>query len=279
MSYSGWVPYRRGIIQHVLDGRLTGLEHYALSQLILVADAATGGYNINAPLLCYYTGHVFNQDTGQRVLNRLHEKKYIWYKGKPFSKTAQPYWINRYLLTRGPYKARMTRLDELFEKSTISQQDVWNLADEGAGERTDEGAGERTDEGADNNKKEKETDTKKRDSSLGTGVSASMHDSMTAAMNAEAKRTSGPGVCASKSASLSASRAAYAPPAALVVATPLVSCEDAPFTWGDPIPGCRFLTGAEPYYECIATGKRLEGWWEAQQFVNRIRQKVNAESL
>src|SRR3954470_14540893 len=99
MSYSGWVQYRRGIIEHVLDGRLKGLEHYALSQLILMADASTGGYNVNAPILMYWCGYVFNLDTSERTLKRLHDKGYIWYRGLRGSKCPQPYWINKYKLS------------------------------------------------------------------------------------------------------------------------------------------------------------------------------------
>lgn len=126
--FAGWVQYRRGILDHVLNDRITGLEHYALSQLILLADAATGGDRINAPVLCYYCGHAFNHDTAGRILASLHSKGYIWYRAKPYSKKPQPYWVHGYVLTKGLYKLRRINLSQLLDKETISQQDVWNLA-------------------------------------------------------------------------------------------------------------------------------------------------------
>ena len=38
----GWVPLRRGIMEHVYDGRLTPVEHHAFVSMLLLADAATG---------------------------------------------------------------------------------------------------------------------------------------------------------------------------------------------------------------------------------------------
>lgn len=137
MSYNGWVPYRRGIIEHVLDGRLKGLEHYALSQLILMADASNGGYNVNAPILMYWCGYVFNLDTSEKILKALNDKRYIWYRGLRGSKYPQPYWINKYKLSRGQFATRMTNLVQLYDKSIVSQEDVYKLADQRTDERTD----------------------------------------------------------------------------------------------------------------------------------------------
>src|SRR5262245_51606035 len=125
---NGWVSVRRGIIDHLLEGKLTSNEYLALVQLILFADASTGGYNVNAPLLMYRCGYGFSHDTAGRILASLHDKGYIWYRGVRFTKKPQPYWVNRYQLTKGPMKGRWTCLSELFEKSTVSQQDVWDRA-------------------------------------------------------------------------------------------------------------------------------------------------------
>jgi hypothetical protein len=207
--FAGWVKYRRGIIEHVLDGRLTGHEHYALSQLILLADAGTGGDRINAPLLCYYTGHVFNQDTAQKILNSLHSNGYIWYHGKVFSTIPQPYWVNRYKLTQGPMKERMTRIDELLGESTISLADIWKAAVE----TTDGNAVETTDETTDNYKKREERKDTKKQSTISNRESASVCDSASASKHRSMQRTKGAGACASLrdslKPSLSASRIQY----------------------------------------------------------------------
>lgn len=128
--FAGWVPYRRGIIEHVLDGRLTGLQHYALSQLILLADAATGGDRTNGPLMAFYMGYLVSHDKASRILADLHTKGYVWFRAKPGSKIAQPYWIQGYVLSRGPRKGRRINLSQLFKESVISQEMVWQAAEQ-----------------------------------------------------------------------------------------------------------------------------------------------------
>jgi len=269
--FAGWVQYRRGIIEHVLDGRLTGHEHYALSQLILLADAATGGDRINAPLLCYYTGHVFNQDSAQRILNSLHDKGYIWYRAKPFSTKSQPYWINHYTLTKGPMKARMTRIEKLLEKSMISQEDVWKAADE----TTDEIADGTTDNYKTREKKQETGDYPSTVSRERTSLSGSMMRSETASTHS----TQGE-ACAPQSASLCASlkpsptsRMPYcATDMPLVtnslqntLSPKLTTTLPVSFTWGDEIAGYQFATGESPAYRCLNTGRRIVAFDEARR--------------
>jgi len=126
--FNGWVQMPRLPIDAVVNDELTGLEHYSLMVLTLLADASTGSDRTNAPLLCYYTGHVFGHDTAARILANLHAKQRIWYKAKPFSKKPQPYWVNDYTISRGPYKKRRINLAQLYDESILSQEMVWKLA-------------------------------------------------------------------------------------------------------------------------------------------------------
>jgi hypothetical protein len=142
---------RRGILDHLLDGRLTAVECFALEHLILLADGGTGGDIINAPLLCHWTGHLFNQDTAARILSELHRKRYIWYRASR-SKRAQPYFVNRYLLTKGRMMTRMTNLAELFEREAICVDDVLRLADDGADHDKDDDKDHDADDHADHDK-------------------------------------------------------------------------------------------------------------------------------
>jgi hypothetical protein len=219
--------------------------------MILLADAATGGDRINAPLLCYYTGHVFNQDSAQRILNSLHDKGYIWYRAKPFSTKSQPYWINHYTLTKGPMKARMTRIEKLLGKSMISQEDVWKSADE----TTDEIADGTTDGTTDNYKtREKKQETGDYPSTVSrerASLSGSMSASETASMHSRQGEACAPQ--SASCASVSASRIPYA------------SAPTAPFAWGNTIAGYEFVTGESPGYRCLSTGRRIVAFDEARR--------------
>jgi hypothetical protein len=147
-QFGGWVQMPRLHLQHVVSDEITGLEHYTLMVLTLLADAATGGDRINAPILCYWTGQAFNHDTAGRILASLHAKKRIWYRARRQSKKAQPYWVNGYVLTRGLHKLRQINLSQLYEGESICQDDVWKSASQ----PTDHDADQATDQDADNYK-------------------------------------------------------------------------------------------------------------------------------
>jgi hypothetical protein len=148
MRMSGWVALRRGIVDHLVTGKLTPNEYFALVQLILLADASTGRGTINGPTLLFWTQHAFSLDTGERVLASLHQKRYIWYRPSR-SKNAQPYWVNRYELSRGPERLRMTNLSQLFEKETICDADVLRLADHGGDHTSEHVTDDASDDGSD----------------------------------------------------------------------------------------------------------------------------------
>ncbi|HEX4038640.1 MAG TPA: hypothetical protein VHX37_11330 [Acidobacteriaceae bacterium] len=159
MSNSGWVAIRRGLLDHVTTGRLTPSEYLVLVQLLLLADAGTGGGTINGPTLLHWTGHAFSLDTAQRILVSLHKKRYIWYHGVR-AKVVQPYWVNKYRLTKGPKSLRITNLSQLFDKVAISDAEVLELAVEVGGEVADEVRGDPSDD----YKKETENDKYKKNS-------------------------------------------------------------------------------------------------------------------
>jgi hypothetical protein len=110
MTFYGFVPLRRGILEHIHDGRLTTIEFAVISCLIMLADKETGRGEINAPLLRYYLPDL-SSDAAQRALCSLHKKGYI-YRHKPSScKQAYSYWVNKYEATVGQHKSRRLCLD------------------------------------------------------------------------------------------------------------------------------------------------------------------------
>ena len=72
----GFVPVRRGILEHVFDGRLTPAEHHAFISMLLLADAATGIWRGSAPALTTILGYS-SKNTMAEALDGLEAKGYI----------------------------------------------------------------------------------------------------------------------------------------------------------------------------------------------------------
>lgn len=265
MSYNGWIRYRRGIMEHVLDGRLTGHQHYALSQLILMADASTGGYNVNAPILCYWCGYCFNLDTAEKILKTLHDKRYVWYRGLRGSKHPQPYWVNKYLISRGRLTNRMTDLSQLFDKSAICQQDVDSTADETTDQPTDETTDQPTDNYKTGNKRKNtrnnfHTTVKASRECITTNAASGQHQMMPSSrrsgVNAsrECNTKNASNECITKNAS---SRMRHSE-----CVTENASSDMRHVSGTLPI----FVTGEDPHYKDPITGQKLQ-WDVAQRMI------------
>jgi hypothetical protein len=98
---NGFVALRRGILDHLADGRINGTEFQVLVALILDAHAGTGSGTINAPKLNALWLQDASNDTAKRVLASLEEKGYIL-RDIPFkSKRAYRYWVHKYQCSKG----------------------------------------------------------------------------------------------------------------------------------------------------------------------------------
>jgi hypothetical protein len=148
VNYSGWIPMRRGIVEHLINRSLTMCEFAVLSVLIMLADKESGSYTINVPTLKYYLPEL-TDDIADRTLRSLDKKRYIFRKITYKSKIAYPYWIEGFVPTFGPNKARRLDLSEVFASKDISRLRYSDPAAEGAAEDADEGQAE----GADSNEK------------------------------------------------------------------------------------------------------------------------------
>lgn len=164
MNFSGWVPIRRGILEHLIDGRLTNNEFIVFEVLTLLADKQTGSYTINKGTLRYYIPGL-SDSTADKTLRSLQKKGYIFRKIVYKSTAAYPYWINGYEPTFGRMKARRLDLSEVLATNDISKLRYLPLGDEGAAETAVETAVEGAVEGADFNKKEKGQETRKKENS------------------------------------------------------------------------------------------------------------------
>jgi hypothetical protein len=143
MNFSGYVPLRRGILDHLMNGDLTNNQYLAYTVLIMLADKSTGMGRINAPVLRYFIPEL-SKDAAKRTLEGLAQKGYIFREIKERSPLPYPYWVNKYMPTTGKYK-----LLQLFVGEAIANNDVRYIKYvKGAPEDAPEGAPEDAPEGA-----------------------------------------------------------------------------------------------------------------------------------
>ena len=120
MNFSGYVPLRRGLIDHTREGRLTNNEALVFVWLTMLADKSTGSYTINGLTLRSYLPGL-SQDAAKRILKSLEEKRYIYRDITPRSPIAYPCWIHRYEPTVGKYKSLQLDLSQVFENKDTSK--------------------------------------------------------------------------------------------------------------------------------------------------------------
>ena len=97
---SGFVPVRRGVMDHVFDGRMTPPEHHAFLSMLCLADAATGTWRGSAPALTTVLGYT-SKNTMAEALDALEAKGYILRDYAPGRRGNFPILIGKLLLTRG----------------------------------------------------------------------------------------------------------------------------------------------------------------------------------
>jgi hypothetical protein len=101
---SGFIQKRRGILDHLRDGRLTLLELGAHDVVILLADKSTGLWTGSAKALAANCGAGDITDRQARhLLESLEKKGYIRRFPKRRSHANYPILVNRYLVTFGAY--------------------------------------------------------------------------------------------------------------------------------------------------------------------------------
>jgi hypothetical protein len=175
VNFSGYVQLRRGLLEHLQDGRLSLLEYAVLVALILLASKESGSGTINANTLGSFMGDGLdyesevprNRQRGkQRILRSLEVKHYIFRNIVPRSKRAYRYWIDKYVCTDGPNKSRRLDLSQVFTTKDVSCIRYVGAVAEGVAEPVAETV-------ASNKKGEKRLETKPS-----TETSASLKDSV-----------------------------------------------------------------------------------------------------
>ena len=116
MNFSGFVPFRRGILEQTMTGALSNHEFIALTVLILLADKSTGRGTINAPTLRTFLPEL-SYPAAKRILKSLQDKAYIWRLVIPHDKVAYPYWVAGYEPTTGPHKAFRLDISQVIQSN------------------------------------------------------------------------------------------------------------------------------------------------------------------
>jgi hypothetical protein len=126
--FNGYIQLRRGLLEHLHDGRISLLEFAVLTVLITIASKETGSGTINANTLGSFIGDGLdyesevprNRQRGkQRILKNLEVKGYIFRQVVPHSKRAYRYWVDKYLCTDGLNKSRRLDLSQVRESQDI----------------------------------------------------------------------------------------------------------------------------------------------------------------
>ena len=163
-------PLRRGLIEHLQDGRLTVKEFSVLIGLIMLASKDTGSSTINANTLAAFMGEGLNYESEvlrnrqrgkQRVLQNLEVKRYIYRQIVPHSKRAYRYWVNKYEITDGPNKSRRLHLTQVFDSKDVADIRHTRGIAEGVAHPVAESVAHPVADSVTSNKKEKDINTNK----------------------------------------------------------------------------------------------------------------------
>jgi hypothetical protein len=98
----GYSQHRRGVQEHVRDGRMSMLDYAFHSWMIQNADPSTGILFTNAPQLAYESNT--SRKLVQKYLCRLERGTYIRRFPRPRSHAKYAILINRFRCSRGPHK-------------------------------------------------------------------------------------------------------------------------------------------------------------------------------
>jgi hypothetical protein len=101
VAQNGFIPLRRGILEHLEQGRLSGNEFLAYVLMILRADSKTGIWFGGALALSAFSGGFLSGRTARRVLEGLETKGYIKRFSEPGRRGNYPVLINFYEVTQG----------------------------------------------------------------------------------------------------------------------------------------------------------------------------------
>src|SRR5271157_4551015 len=121
MSYKGYVPLQRGLLEHMVNARINNTETLVFVTILMLCSNETGSAIINASEISKYT-HI-SHDRSNRALHSLQCKNYIYRDLKTVFGPCQMYrvWVNKFRISLGEHKTRNLNLSEVFETKDTSK--------------------------------------------------------------------------------------------------------------------------------------------------------------
>jgi hypothetical protein len=121
ITLNGYVQKRRGVLQHLVDGRMTPNEYFVFDILLILADHKTGSGMINASAIVFWSGGQLRVDGADRALRSLDKKNYIVRETSAGRMGLYPYRIQNYEIfwrdAKGAEHVRRTRFDRKTNKT------------------------------------------------------------------------------------------------------------------------------------------------------------------
>src|SRR5262249_7725764 len=99
--FTGFVPLRRGLFEHVRNGRLGPLQAFCLIYILSQADTRTGVWMGCAKALSGELG--ISERTARDILERLEQGGYIRRFTSPGSHACYPLLVHKFAITNGEH--------------------------------------------------------------------------------------------------------------------------------------------------------------------------------
>jgi hypothetical protein len=146
LTFVGYIPLRRGLLQHLQEGRITLREFDVFIVLLMWADHRTGIATTNAAGLVFLSGGQLEQSWTQKCLASLEDKGYI---KRPFfvqgQRGDQRIFIDKFVVTDGVLKGRVLNFAKTTDWNIPAYIDLTEDVTESAGGNADSNKKLRTD--------------------------------------------------------------------------------------------------------------------------------------
>jgi DNA-binding transcriptional ArsR family regulator len=113
MASTSFVKSRRGILQHLEEGRLSLTDYAVFSLLVILADKATGVCWVSSAVIAgKFADGSLAQSTAKDALRRLKDKGYIKEFRQQGSRGSYPVLVNKYEITVGNLTGCLTNAEQ-----------------------------------------------------------------------------------------------------------------------------------------------------------------------
>ena len=119
---SGFAQLRRGLQDHVIDGRISFAEYGAYCWMIQSADAGTGVWWGSARALAIQVG--IADRLARHLLESLENKQYLKRFATPRSHRNYPVVINRFICSRGAHRNKMVNTEKTTDWREVSYEEM-----------------------------------------------------------------------------------------------------------------------------------------------------------